>query len=143
MKFNIFLNGVAMTNLQTFQVDAQGNLVFDANGLPILIKNSQIERPLDAPSKPSAPFGPKAGVTSILALVPSVPALDDPIPQEPPVTGSAPPPPLGSVPPTDTGSSKNSGAKTHGKTQPHRLSAPASLPERSAWRPPVAPSRSR
>ncbi len=127
VKFNIFLNGKPLDNLQTFEVDAQGNLVTDANGLPILIRNSQIERTVAAPSRPSAPFGPKAGVTSILSLIPSVPALDDPIPVEPP--------PLGSVPPSDTGAvvrssmlhnhASRGGAVSHQTLQRGPMLAPA------------------
>lgn len=86
--FNVFLNGKPLENLTTFKVDSTGNAVLDSNGFPTLIKNSQITRPVDAPSKSAPPsvFGPTAGVTSVLEFIPSVPAVDDPVPVEPPVT---------------------------------------------------------
>ncbi|MDB5331446.1 MAG: hypothetical protein JWP03_2597 [Phycisphaerales bacterium] len=102
VSFNVFLNGKPLDNMTTFQVDSTGNLALDpTTGFPILIKSSQITRPLNAPSKPSAAFGPDAGVTSVLQFIPSVPALDDPVPVEPPV----------SFPDPSTGKGKTKGAK--------------------------------
>ena len=91
VKFNVFLDGKPLDNLTTFQVDTTGNLVFDpTTGFPILVKNSQITRPVDQAVHPSAPFGPQSGVASVQSFIPSIPALDDPVPVEPPITFPAP-----------------------------------------------------
>ncbi|MDB5292926.1 MAG: hypothetical protein JWL69_4167 [Phycisphaerales bacterium] len=128
VSFNVFLNGKPLDNMTTFQVDSTGNLVTDpATGFPILIKNSQITRPLNAPSKPSAAFGPNAGVTSVLEFIPSVPALDDPVPVEPPVT--FPPPASGKA--TKTAHAKATPAKTAAAAKT-AIPAPLLIPSQPA-----------
>jgi hypothetical protein len=108
--FDVFLNGKQLDNMTTFQVDSTGNTVSDpTTGFPILIKNNQITRPVNAPKSGSAAFGPNAGVTSVLEFIPGVPSLDDPVPVEPPV--SFPPPASGKTQRSVAdGASKSSGA---------------------------------
>ena len=87
----MFLNGQQLDNMTTFEVDSTGNTVSDpTTGFPILIKNNQITRPVNAFKSGSAAFGPNAGVTSVLEFIPGVPSLDDPVPVEPPVTFQPP-----------------------------------------------------
>jgi hypothetical protein len=86
--FNVFLDGKPLNNLTTFQVDSSGNLLTDSSGNPTyaLVKNSQINRPVDKPITPNPGFGPQSGSASVTAFIPSIPAEDDPTPVEPPVS---------------------------------------------------------
>lgn len=87
VKFNIFLDGKALP-LESLQVDSSSNLALDPNGFPVLIKNTQLERLVGPVKNPPPPFGigPNSGVAALVALIPPVPAIDDPLPQEPPLT---------------------------------------------------------
>ena len=78
--FNVFLDGKPLDNLTTFQVDSSGNILTDSSGNPTyaLIKNSQINRPIDKAVSPNPGFGPQSGVASVTAFIPSIPAFDAP-----------------------------------------------------------------
>jgi hypothetical protein len=135
--FNTFLNGKPLDNLRTFQVDSTGNLVVDSSGTPTfaLIKNSQITRPVNAPSKSPSFFGPDSGMATVTEFIPSVPTLpppalgDNQIPVEPPVSF---PPPASGKKGKATANARNNGAAPVGSPVRASPMEPRAMAEKPA-----------